>query len=62
MRFTVPYHPQSNGVVEQFHHRLKDALRARMASADWLQHLPWVLLGLQAASRKFRHLGNEIGL
>jgi hypothetical protein len=33
MRFTTPYHPQSNGAV--FHHRLKDSLRARLAGADW---------------------------
>jgi transposase InsO family protein len=26
---TTAYHPQSNGMVECFHHRLKDALRAR---------------------------------
>ncbi len=52
MRSTTPYHPQSNGVVERFHHRLKDALRARSANTDWFQHLPWVLLGLRAAPRE----------
>jgi cleavage and polyadenylation specificity factor subunit 1 len=44
---TTAYHPQSNGLVERFHRRLKDALRARSAGADWFQHLPWVLLGFR---------------
>jgi hypothetical protein len=33
--------------VERFHRRLKDALRARAAGADWFVHLPWVLLGFR---------------
>ncbi len=52
MRFTTAYHPQSNGLVERIHRRLKEALRARLAGADWPQHLPWVLLGLWAAPRE----------
>jgi hypothetical protein len=40
---------QSNGLVERYHHCLKEALRSRLAGADWSQHLPWVLLGLRAA-------------
>ncbi|MFN9898750.1 MAG: hypothetical protein ACK55Z_08160, partial [bacterium] len=36
-----------NGLVERFHCRLKDALRARAAGADWFVHLPWVLLGFR---------------
>jgi hypothetical protein len=42
---TTAYHPQSNGLVERFHCRLKDSLRARLAGSDWTSHLPWVLLG-----------------
>jgi transposase InsO family protein len=52
MLFTTPYHPQANGAVERFHRRLKESLRARLASADWSDHLPWVLLGLRAAPRE----------
>ncbi|MFN9981460.1 MAG: hypothetical protein ACK53Y_16160, partial [bacterium] len=33
--------------MERFHRRLKDALRARSAGADWVVHLPWVLLGFR---------------
>jgi hypothetical protein len=49
---TTAYHPQSNGIVERFHRRLKDALRARAAGADWMKHLPWVLLGIRSAWRE----------
>ena len=41
---TTAYHPQSNGLVERFHRRLKAAFRARAATADWFHHLPWILL------------------
>jgi transposase InsO family protein len=49
---TSAYHPQSNGILERFHHRLKDAIRARAVTADWLKHLPWILLGLRAVPRE----------
>jgi transposase InsO family protein len=49
---TTAYHTQSNGLVERFHRRLKDALRSRAASADWHDHLPWVLLGIRTAFRE----------
>ncbi|MFN9981980.1 MAG: hypothetical protein ACK53Y_18790, partial [bacterium] len=39
-------------MVERFHRRLTDALRARCAAANWVDHLPWVLLGLRAAARE----------
>jgi len=43
--------PQSNGMIERFYRQLKEALRARCAGKDWLvEHLPWVLLGLQWAT------------
>jgi hypothetical protein len=49
---TTAYHPEGNGLVERFHRRLKDALRARCAGPRWLEHLPWVMLGLRAAARE----------
>ena len=49
---TTAYHPEGNGMVERFHRRLKDALRARCAAADWADHLPWVMLGLRSAARE----------
>jgi hypothetical protein len=40
-------------LVEQFHRRLKDALWSRAAaSADWHDHLPWVMLGIRASFRE----------
>ena len=51
-RQTTAYHPEANGMVERFHRRLKDALRARCAAPDWVAHLPWVMLGLRAAPRE----------
>ena len=44
---TTAYHPQSNGLVERLHRRLKDALRARAATTDWFYHLPWILLSFR---------------
>jgi hypothetical protein len=49
---TTAYHPQSNGLVEWFHRRLKDALRSRAAAADWQDHPPWVMLGIIASFRE----------
>jgi hypothetical protein len=39
-------------MVERFHRRLKDGLRAFCTASNWVDHLPWVLLGLSAAARE----------
>ena len=49
---TTAYHPQSNGMIERAHRQIKDCLKARLAAADWPEHLPWVLLGLRAAPKE----------
>lgn len=46
---TTAYHPKANGLVERFHRTLKSALRATTDQANWLEHLPLVLLGLRSA-------------
>jgi len=49
---TRAYHPQSNGMVERAHRRIKDALKAHMAAAELPQHLPWVLLDINNAPKE----------
>ena len=44
---TTSFRPQSNGLVEKFHHRLKVSLRAWLSGIDWFHHLPLVLLGFR---------------
>ena len=46
---TTSFHPQSNGMIERFHRFLKTSLWARLASSDWVTHLPLVMLGLQSS-------------
>jgi hypothetical protein len=38
-------------MVERMHRQLKEALRARQCGNQWLDHLPWALLGIRAAPK-----------
>jgi hypothetical protein len=48
---TTAYHPRSNGLIERFHRRLKDALRASADPHHWVDKLPLILLSLRTAIR-----------
>ena len=49
---TTAFHPQSNGLLERFHRRLKDALRARATCPSWAAQLPLIMLFLRATPRE----------
>lgn len=49
---TTAFHPQSNGLLERFHRRLKDALRARATRPSWAAQLPLIMLFLRATPRE----------
>lgn len=42
-------------MVEKFHRALKSTLRARLRSPNWIDELPWVLLGLRTAPKEDLH-------
>ena len=51
---TTSYHPQANGLVERWHRTLKSSIMARVeaAGSDWLNQLPWILLGLRITPKE----------
>ncbi|KFD60497.1 hypothetical protein M514_27333 [Trichuris suis] len=59
---TSAYHPQANGMVERLHRQLKGALAAHaLASRNWIDALPLVLLGLRSTVKQdLRHAPAEL--
>ena len=55
MHPTTAYHPQANGLIEHNHQDLKASLKCRLSGPNWVDELPWVLLGLQTAPKEDLH-------
>ena len=49
---TTAYHPQANGLVERSHCDLKAALKCQLSGPNWIEELPWVLLGIGTAPKE----------
>jgi len=50
--FTSSYNPRANGMVERFHRQLKVSLKAHLASDNWVEILPLVLLWFRATFKE----------
>ncbi|XP_072906159.1 uncharacterized protein [Hemitrygon akajei] len=55
LHHTTAYHPHLNGLVESFHRHLKLALMAHLKGPNWVDKLPWVLLGIRTAPKEDLH-------
>ncbi|KAK8390281.1 hypothetical protein O3P69_010161 [Scylla paramamosain] len=51
--------PHANGILEQFHQRLKEAMRALPHPASWVEALPIILLTLSATEEDIHHTPAE---
>lgn len=49
---TTSFHPQANGLVERFHRHLKTSLMARLQGPNWIDELPWVMLGIRTSPKE----------
>ena len=52
LHHTTAYHPQANGLIERNHQDLKAALKCRLSGPNWVEELPWVLLGLRTVPKE----------
>jgi transposase InsO family protein len=52
LHHTTAYHPQSNGLVERFHCRIKDSLKAKCQVSSWSIELAWTMLGIQTTLKE----------
>lgn len=48
---TTSYHPQANGLIENFHRKLKTAIKSKFTTS-WVDALPLILLGLRSTFKK----------
>lgn len=46
---TTSYHPSANGMVDRLHRQLKASIMAQDGRLQWVDHLPFVLLGTRSA-------------
>ena len=61
LHHTSAYHPKANGTTERFHRSLKTALKAHLTGLNWVEELPWVLLGLRnAPTEEFGYSSAEL--
>ena len=49
---TTACNPQAYGLVECLHRTMKAALKARLRNQNWMDELPWVLLGIRTKPKE----------